>query len=245
MRKITSLLLFIAALLLPFSSLAYSSNVGRWYQVELIIFSHITPQGLMSEQWPWTDPNYKQKSRSISLNTNTDLSDAITDIPFVVLPRKDFVMKSEEARINKKTGYHVLLHLAWKQQARSPKSALPIHIFGGNLYSPAGKVIATDQYGTLPYDNSPIWQINGTLKISVLRYLNVNLNLVFAAPVSQLSSAFRDNDMNNVLGRFAYFRLLQTRRMRSKELNYIGHPLYGVLVKVKPLKNKEPNATQQ
>ena len=66
----------------------------------------------------------------------------------------------------------------------------------------------------------------------MVRYIDLKFNLLFAQPLSTISGA---NDYSNTQGRFAYFRLQQNRRMRSRELNYIGHPLYGVLVKVVPV----------
>jgi hypothetical protein len=36
--------------------------------------------------------------------------------------------------------------------------------------------------------------------------------------------------------------LKQTRRMRSKEVNYIDHPMFGVVVKVTPLSLPEPGS---
>jgi len=226
MRKIKALILSLFTILFCISIQAAPTNTDKWYQIELLIFSHITEQGLNSEQWPWTTPSYQQKAQTIRLNTNLDL-----------LPDTSFVMKREEKRISEKTGYHILLHIAWRQQIRHPRFAKPIHIFGGMVYNPSGNVIANDSNGNLPYNSSEVWQVNGTITISIRRYLGLNLNLLFANPTSELPRNFRKNNTDNVLGQFAYFRLLQSRRMRSKELNYIGHPLYGVLVKVIPLKD--------
>ncbi len=235
MQKLSTILIALLLAVFCIGTQAGSSHDGKWYQIELIVFSHITPQGLHSEQWSWTSPFYMPKSRMITLNTNSDFSRAATMIPYVVLPDNDFIMKREQARISKQAGYQILLHLAWRQPIRSPRYAQPIHIFGGNVYNVSGKVIATDFDGRLPYNSGIIWQVNGMITVSVRRYLDLHLNLLFAKPTSELSSGFRNNATDNIQGRFAYFRLLQSRRMRTKELNYIGHPLYGVLVKVKPL----------
>ena len=239
MRKIIVLILTLFALVFSLGTASASAYAGKWYQVELIIFSHITAQGLNSEQWPWTSTWYQPKSETITLDTNSSLVSADSLLPFVVLPSRALDMKREIALIREKPEYHIVLHLAWCQQIRTSRYALPIHVFGGNIYNSAGKVIATDTDGQMPYSNNEIWQVNGTIKISVRRYLNVGLNLLFADPAFRLSNVSNFDMFDNIQGKFAYFRLLQSRRMRSEELNYIGHPLYGVVIKVVPLKEKD------
>jgi len=218
MRKITTILLSLITILSCMSAQAAPNPNAKWYQVELIVFSHITAQGLNSEKWSWTNPQYAVKSTVLK--------------PYIT---RSFLLNTEEAQLNKDQGYKVILHTAWRQQIQHPRYAKPIHIFGGKVYNASGKVIATDPNAELPYNNSEIWQVNGTIKISVRRYFDLNMNLLFANPTAELTSAFKNNKADNVQGRFAYFRLLQSRRMRSKELNYIGHPLYGILVKVIPV----------
>ena len=63
-------------------------------------------------------------------------------------------------------------------------------------------------------DNS----IMGTLSLRLQRYFDVSFDLFFDAPSAITHSG--------------YLRLQQTRRMRSDELNYIYHPLYGILMKI-------------
>jgi len=222
MQKITAIIFSAITLLFSFSAQADTNPYAKWYQVELIVFSHITAQGLNSERWSWTNPQFVAKSQAFEPTMTNDLK-----------------LKSEEAHIEKQPGYKVLMHVAWRQQIQHPRYARPIHIFGGNVYSASGKILATDADGQMKYNNQHVWQVNGTIKISVRRYFDLNANLLFALPTDQLNETFKDNSSDNLQGHFAYFRLLQSRRMRSKELNYIGHPLYGLLLKVTPLDIKE------
>lgn len=232
MRKIIAILLSLFAILFCTNIQAESANTAKWYQIELIIFSHITAQALNSEHWPWTNNRYVPKPRTIELNFSSGAN-------YGILAPSYFLMQREQARISKQARYQVLLHLAWRQQIRHPRHARPIHIFGGNAYNSSGKVIASNLNGNAPYDSNAIWQVDGTFRISVRRYFDVNANLLFTVPTSQLSRISKTGDFDNIQGKFAYFRLLQSRRMRSKELNYIGYPLYGILVKVIPLKEKK------
>lgn len=205
------------------TSYAYSSNAGRWYQFEMIVFSHITAEGLEAEQWSAVNAWQLPQGQMLSLKSAPGET---TFPPYTLLPTRYFMLKREAAKIAKQPHYKVLMHVAWRQQVQNPRNAIPIRIHGGALYSNSGR----------PMGNGSIWQVNGSLKISVLRYLDMNFNLVFASPTDSLSKAFRDGSMLNVAGKFAYFPFSQSRRMRSKELNYIDHPLYGVLIEAFPLK---------
>lgn len=216
MRKLISLLLAVV-LFSGLSSASAMSNAERTYQIEVIIFSHIMAQGLRSERWPWTPTSYIPSNRSQMLSS---------------LQRNYFILASEQRQLEKHKNYRVLMHFAWRQKIARPRNAQPIHIFGGNIYNSSGSVIGTATYGNQPYNSENIWQVNGTITPTLIRYINIKFNLLFAQPLATLPGANRNN---NIQGNFAYFRLNQSRRMRSRELNYIAHPLYGVLIKVVPI----------
>ena len=59
-------------------------------------------------------------------------------------------------------------------------------------------------------------QINGTVALRRGRYLHADVDLLFSK-------------------KSATARLTQTRRLRSNELHYLDHPLFGVLISVAPL----------
>ncbi|MFT5448399.1 MAG: hypothetical protein ACI9DC_003583 [Gammaproteobacteria bacterium] len=64
--------------------------------------------------------------------------------------------------------------------------------------------------------DSPTSDVFGTVRLSRSRFLHLNLDLLLSD----------DNGS---------YRLTNHRRMRSNELNYIDHPLFGVLVIATPL----------
>lgn len=224
MRKL-SLFIVGTVLLLNLSTANAISNFDRWYQIEVIVFSHITPNGIQSENWPWTPTQYIPTLQTINLTQGDNVA-------YSALPRQYFKMNAEQTRLEKNSKYRVLLHLAWRQKITKPKHAQPIHVYGGAIYDNAGKMIGTAEYGQQEYNSNAIWQVNGTITPSLIRFIDLDFNLLFSQPVSTLPKLSHDS---NVQGRFAYFRLKQSRRMRSKELNYIGHPLYGILVKIVPV----------
>ncbi|ACJ20157.1 CsiV family protein [Coxiella burnetii] len=111
--------------------------------------------------------------------------------PIYSLPPSQFILKNEQHRLDQSPAYHTLLHIAWRQAVVDTPHARTRLIQGNN--------------------------VEGTVRVSVQRYLNVALNLVFK------------NNSN-------YFYLSQNRRMRSNELNYVDFLLYGVLIKIVPVK---------
>ncbi|WP_267256748.1 CsiV family protein [Coxiella endosymbiont of Ornithodoros maritimus] len=111
--------------------------------------------------------------------------------PIYSLPPSQFILKNEQHRLDQNPAYHILLHIAWRQSVVDAPLVRARFIQENN--------------------------VEGTIRVSVKRYLNVGLNLVFK------------NNSN-------YFYLSQNRRMRSSELNYVDSPFYGVLIKIVPMK---------
>jgi len=212
--KITSIGAILCCLTLT-NNLAIA-DVARAYQIELIIFSHMSEKSLTTEQWPILNPN------TYSYTSAATLAPTTSDVKYYrLLTPQDFTLAKEQTRLNKFIStYHTVMHIAWRQQIFEPRYARPVHIEGGKIYNSS---------------RNPTSQINGTIRISVQRYLNVSLDLIFAAPASAISKLARNDYFKRAPNNLIYFHLLQTRRMRSNELNYIDFPLYGILIKITPL----------
>ena len=242
MRKIR--LLFFSLLIFYFPMcFAASKFAGRWYQVEMIIFSHLTSKGLDSEQWPLLGQEMTLPDTLINLIPPNSFQSAEQ---FKLLGRQGFTLQKEQRYLAHRSGYNVLMHLAWKQQVWMAAKSKPIHIFGGAVYDSDGQRIGTDVYGDMSYNPNIIWEVNGTMTLSVQHYLDAQFNLLFAVPIPQVQTLSRNDYFSNAPGNFVYFRFLQNRRMRSQELNYISHPLFGVLIKILPLdENGQPIAKKE
>lgn len=197
---------------LGFANSSAIADAVRAYQVELIIFSHMSSKSLTTEQWPALNPNTQSYTNAITLAPTT------SDLKYYrLLTPQDFTLSKEQKRLNQFIStYHTVMHIAWRQQVFEPRYAHAVHILGGQMYNSAP-------------------QVNGTIRISVQRYLNVSLDLMFAAPANAISKLARNGYFSSAPSNLIYFHLLQTRRMRSNELNYIDFPLYGVLIKITPV----------
>ncbi len=99
-------------------------------------------------------------------------------------------MSGIASRLRSRPGFKPILHKAWRQSVSSKKNAKLVRL----------------QSSSTPLD--------GTIQVSVKRYLHVDLDLLLKTGRS--------------------YRLKTSRRMRSKEIHYIDHPMMGVLVLITP-----------
>lgn len=102
-----------------------------------------------------------------------------------------------------------LIHKAWRQPVVSKKRTLPIAVSA-----------TADSFNLL-----------GTVKISVKRYLHVDLDLLLsdsnrAAPILEDGKSLAAYSR-----RPAQYRVISHRKMRSEELHFIDHPKVGVIIK--------------
>ncbi|HEC30158.1 MAG TPA: hypothetical protein ENI65_11290 [Gammaproteobacteria bacterium] len=81
-------------------------------------------------------------------------------------------------------------------------------------------------------------QLEGTLTVSIGRYLHVWTDLVFRIPLpGQDNPALIDNNPEYTL--LKSLRYQSHRRMRSKELHYIDNPSFGILIYSLPYKKPD------
>lgn len=198
------------------------------YQIELILYSHINATGLNSEHWPlYHHPRPE-------LNTVASLGNPDSPENYPLVPANQYHLNNIARKLSRSPNYQVVLHVAW----REPLSTLAradspwIHLYGGKGFDEAGNVITQTQDETLPYNEAPHWQVDGLVHIDLNRYFNTHYILFFAAPTAQIQALSNTDNFAGVDDALVYFELNQKRRMRSHELNNVGHPLYGILVDI-------------
>lgn len=230
MRLIFKLLL--SGLLLTFLSSSFADP--QRYQVELLIFSHINAQGVNSEHWPVIKDPTINLSRALALNPllENDAQNPNQIASYQILPNFNFSLAKSDRKLMNTQGYNVIMHIAWQQELAGPHDAKWVHLFGGAGYDNEGNVIAQDMDGSATYDQAQHWQVDGLIRLDTVRYINTRYNLYFAAPTGEIQDLSNNDNFAEIDTPLIYFKLDQFRRMRSDELNYIGHPLYGILIKV-------------
>lgn len=122
-------------------------------------------------------------------------------------------MVGERIRLEQSGQYRILHHAAWQQPASRPDEARPVRLTNGKAFSEASP-------------NAPA--LDGSLRLSKEQFLQIDLDLLYhypaAAPNPDGESAGSDGLLLQV-----------SRKLRSGDLNYIDHPLLGVLAQVTPV----------
>ena len=122
-------------------------------------------------------------------------------------------MVGERIRLEKSGQYRILHHAAWQQLASLPDEAHPVRLTNGKAFSEASP-------------NAPA--LDGSLRLSKEQFLQIDLNLLYHYPTATSDPDEESAGSDGLL-------LQVSRKLRSGDLNYIDHPLIGVLAQVTPV----------
>lgn len=187
MRK---LLLFI----LFFSPFALAETAfDRTYNVQILVFSHITLQSLQAEQWPFL-------SQTVLDSFNQSLSSDQTVKPARLLQR-------EKKILERNPDYRILFSGSFTRTWHGDTDTVSFPISNGS-------------------------NLKGNMSIMLDHYFNVHTDLLLTEPTAFLEKLDTNNYFKNWNHDTFSFQFSQDRRMRSNELNYLGYPLMGVLIKI-------------
>ena len=216
MRKLLHNLVLLSALLT--GSAVAADDLYR-YHVEVILFSQLEPQSLLSEKWPALNAPLDIPEDAIQL-TSTDPDKDITLPDYMtLLPKQDWLLKAPQYGLSRNNHYQVLLHLAWDQTFDRYHDTKPLYI-------------QTDA-------------LSGLLHITMRHYFEVQTNFIYQLPVDALGQ-YVDQEKylgQNIKDGIASFQIMQSRRMKSRELNYLDNPIIGMLIEFKPIKMPKPTET--
>lgn len=210
----------------------------QWYQVEIIVFEQTDDAALDAESWD-PNPGYPPIERSIPL---TKPGESPIEEPglyaFLILDRATHKLQKAWRRIRKARSLRPLLHLAWNQPGISKRGSQWTHIYvpPAELKDPgatASLLQPPTTSGSLqrPLTSgafqesivaAPLPVLDGILRVYRSRYLHVDVDLLYHR--SEVDTPFR---------------FQTSRRMRSGELHYLDHPLFGLLILVTPLEHDE------
>jgi len=230
-----------------------------WYDVEVIVFRHHDLEALSHEKWK-RDPGTPdiRDARELLPPLPENLSKVHSDklkqpLAFLQLRDDQYRLNDKLEELQQAEGYEPLIHIAWRQQGLGPDDAVAVHIHGGvhgGIKAEAategedgaaakgpdaaedGTVAAEtdeEQAGDAGVEGPPAPYIDGTIKLIRKRFLHVDADFLYRAPYIE--------DPANRLTREQWpqaFRLTESRRMRSRELHYLDHPMFGILIIATP-----------
>ncbi|MEJ2480466.1 MAG: CsiV family protein [Acidihalobacter sp.] len=260
------------------------------YRVEMVFFTFNSPANFTQEQW-------RQGLPQPDLAHALDLFGGHTAPGFKVLPPSAYELDSAAKRLQASGRYTVIGHVAWEQPGLDIKQAVPVVITGGADYGPLYPQLMQPRFimraGQAVEVPAPqhLYQLYGTVKIVLSRYLHLYTDLVLRVPTkpqeipAPATSTQTDQtspvagsqpDQNPTLasnatsapgpatgnpamqtklvedvpvianpqnaqpapgGTLTEVHIIEHRRTRSKQLNYVDHPMLGILFEIWPIGN--------
>ena len=227
------------------------------YDIEVVIFEDLSGKYIDSEQWPRLEHSELPEQEQIVVE---DIEALETTYPegndvINISSNKLNVSTLDEhiKRLNASSRYHVLVHKSWKQTGLDAESAINIHVNSEddaitNKKTPLKSFNSELGNANIENENKLTSSVSGDIKIILGRYLHIYTDLIYKRPDasnSPMAASLNNNQLKE-------FSIKTHRRMRSKELHYIDHPLVGILVMALPVEKtaekqeekKAENATQ-
>lgn len=255
MQRITFPLIL---LLFTWVTAAQAADEVRYYDIETIIFESLDPAARESENWK-TDINRQIPPVVAELDQpypGPFPPQYDPSLTFKTLPQSEFQLTNEEKLLTDSHQYRILLHTAWVQPGMGPDVALPVHITRTFLTDTPVAHSLIPATPDMPPANLPLPTateqtrsvLDGYIKIILTRYLHADVDLVYTTglpltPQAGISTPATATDGNTepVIQRPpVIYRLLESRRMRSKELHYLDHPVLGMLLLITQYEGKTP-----
>lgn len=145
-------------------------------------------------------------------------------IAYQQLPSESLQLTEAYNKLLKSNGrFEPLIHMAWRQQVESPKRAQTLYL-----------LLPTDEAEQTPGlpDQIELPKLEGSLKVSIKRYLHVDFDLVLRrlTTVSSAHMSMEGDTLTTLSPHYQAYRMQMHRRMRSNELHYLDHPQIGVII---------------
>ncbi|MEJ2142476.1 MAG: CsiV family protein [Gammaproteobacteria bacterium] len=228
----------------------------RYYDVEFILFENTNAQYRQSEDWQTRrrpiETEQEEPVHELGQPYAMDPKSSYDrDAMFTLLPKSQQRLTEEAKLIEKSPNRRILVHLAWRQPGLPKEKAVWVHfkkILGNTGAKERNKhMTATGLSGE--HEFSPY--VDGKVKVMLARYLHVDTDILyFAHPstdaVTETTGEIETldeqvyGDVQPVTKEPNVFLMNQLRRrIRSKELHYLDHPVMGMLLLITPYEKPE------
>ncbi len=177
--------------------------------------------------------------------------------PFQRLPNEALTLTALADKLSNASNYAPLLHIAWRQpmlektaakkirihtdqgiddQPHASLGTIPTFVNVTELMPPPALIESPLMLTTIDETN-PVRSLDGTIKLHLGRYLHLETDLLYRShqpPAAPLVNNTFLMSINEVKPPPTQFRMQQTRRLRSGELHYLDHPMFGMLILITP-----------
>ena len=201
---------------LVFSLLVTQATLASSYQVEVVIFEHLShdADGEISD----TGLTLPDISSMVELADQLDTEQS----QFRELSSGLYKLGGVYNELKFSRNYRPVYHIAWEQPQLGQSRAKYVHI---------RKADGAGSTGTLA---DPLIQIEGGIRIRSSQFLHADVDLnYFVSAVTESLLEYQSVNPAAVQStpiRFA--KLSETRRMKLNELHYFDHPVFGVILRV-------------
>lgn len=224
MKILTTIILLFLTVNFPAAEEKDTADQMQKYDIEIIIFEDAHARYINSETWQQDVPDEaKSLIDNATSNKTTDNLDKLSLSEINAGSYKSLkpkILKSEYKRINGSSEYNVLFYSAWRQTGLDESKAFDIDI---------------DELVNL-HNNKSQNAIHGHLKVVLARYLHFYGDLDYQRPIDKsvantdtidasVDASAQTTETGVDLISHQSYPMQIHRRMRSKELHYIDHPL--------------------
>lgn len=201
----------IATLLIISPALYAAATSGPDYEVEVLVFRNNMPELEGKEIW---SPE--------RVDTTLPEIDSATRAADTNSEKTD--LGKAAAAMSEKPGYQILAHKRWNQsaEARSTSPLMRISTEAGDL------------------DGTVVFYLSRFLHLDV-KLLLKDMNSEDRIPGAEEHNAVANADKTATQNMLMAYRIDESRRIRSNEINYFDHPKFGVLVQITPKDNNAKN----
>ncbi len=204
------------------------------YDVEIIIFEDAHARYINNEDWPQeiiSDTPAPEETTELPDNLDTLSIDEINAIDDKSTPSfksiKPEILNKEYKRINASKEYNVLFYGSWRQTGLDVKKAFEIDI----------QQLENTHQATS--ENT----VTGNFKLVLARYLHIYSKLNYQRKTEHTDIEQTTENTESTIPstettvlKYENYPINNHRRMRSKVLHYIDHPLVGMLIQINPVK---------
>lgn len=238
-----------------------------WYQVEVLVFTKDSELAARTETWrdrQYLNVHYPPNIvdlNSSPLHSNANVSfrssrnnSSQAYLPFQTVADRDQTFRQYIRKLQRQS-YRTLYHQAWRQPVEGKEKALPILVQGGRQFGDyfelEGSVTIrvsrylhidtqlwlTDYVEASQFTLDQWWEGEERLELepySKTIPLDDSVNMPLRPNEEESNQPVKYAPLRTVM-------INESRRMRSGELHYLDHPLFGVLVRVVPVEEMDAN----
>lgn len=225
----------LAASMLLAATIYSSFAAAKDYAIELIIF--VNKDGLQQ-----TAEQFSVNHIIPAPNNGLSLDSIDNDTEWQLLTEDEYILNNVADKLNRSGRYRILKHIAWRQPAVNREDALPVSIIAGRdfteLYPERAykQIEFSDTTAQKNIDINNVYELEGTVNVVITRYIHVYSDLVYRLPRTNPSYIDDALKREKILVDYA---VNSHRRMRSRELHYIDHPIVGIIIEATPIEEDE------